>query len=126
MYSEDEGRFEEIGELMVGMGLVEMVDYDKVGELLLKGCDVMERDIGGNNELSVDGIIDVGSWGECGLKLWLEGEKESVEEYYKVLDCLKKEEYIKRNDYIGVRYVMEKLIGDEEYEICVLKKGVKE
>lgn len=45
MYTQHQARFEEIGELMLGIGLVEMVHYDKLGDFLLKASDVMDTDI---------------------------------------------------------------------------------
>lgn len=38
----------------------------------------------------------------------------------------KKEEYIKRSDYIPVTYLIQKFIADEEYHISLLKKALKE
>nr|UWD61917.1 MAG: Manganese containing catalase [Bacteriophage sp.] len=61
------------------------------------------------------------------LRLSLQAEKETLEEYYKVFDSLnKKEEYIKRSDYISVTYLIQKFIADEEYHISLLKKALKE
>lgn len=61
------------------------------------------------------------------LMLSLQAEKETLEEYYKVFDSLnKKEEYIKRSDYIPVTYLIQKFIADEEYHISLLKKALKE
>lgn len=61
------------------------------------------------------------------LRLSLQAEKETLEEYYKVFDSLnKKEEYIKRSDYIPVTYLIQKFIADEEYHISLLKKALKE
>ena len=86
MYTQHQARFEEIGELMLGIGLV-----------------------------------------ESALRLSLQAEKETLEEYYKVFDSLnKKEEYIKRSDYIPVTYLIQKFIADEEYHISLLKKALKE
>ena len=45
MYTQHQARFEEIGELMLGIGLVEMVHYDKLGDFLLKASDVMDTEI---------------------------------------------------------------------------------
>ena len=126
MYTQHQARFEEIGELMLGIGLVEMVHYDKLGDFLLKASDVMDTDIPGNNLLTVDPIIDMGTSAESALKLSLQAEKETLEEYYKVFDSLKKEEYIKRSDYIPVTYLIQKFIADEEYHISLLKKALKE
>ena len=48
------------------------------------------------------------------------GEFTRDEEYYKVFDSLnKKEEYIKRSDYIPVTYLIQKFIADEEYHISL-------
>lgn len=134
MYTQHQARFEEIGELMLGIGLVEMVHYDKLGDFLLKASDVMDTDIPGNNQLTVHPIIDLGTSAESALRLSLQAEKETLEEYYKVFDSLnkkddslnKKEEYIKRSDYIPVTYLIQKFIADEEYHISLLKKALKE
>lgn len=127
MYTQHQARFEEIGELMLGIGLVEMVHYDKLGDFLLKASDVMDTDIPGNNQLTVHPLIDLGISAESALRLSLQAEKETLEEYYKVFDSLnKKEEYIKRSDYIPVTYLIQKFIADEEYHISLLKKALKE
>lgn len=127
MYTQHQARFGEIGELMLGIGLVEMVHYDKLGDFLLKASDVMDTDIPGNNQLTVHHLIDFGTSAESALKLSLQAEKETLEEYYKVFDSLnKKEEYIKRSDYIPVTYLIQKFIADEEYHISLLKKALKE
>ena len=126
MYTQHQARFEEIGELMLGIGLVEMVHYDKLGDFLLKASDVMDTDIPGNNQLTVHPIIDLGTSAESALRLSLQAEKETLEEYYKVFDSLNKEEYIKRSDYIPVGHLIQKFIADEEYHISLLKKALKE
>ena len=127
MYTQHQARFGEIGELMLGIGLVEMVHYDKLGDFLLKASDVMDTDIPGNNQLTVHPIIDLGTSSESALRLSLQAEKETLEEYYKVFDSLnKKEEYIKRSDYIPVTHLIQKFIADEEYHIALLKKALKE
>lgn len=126
MYTQHQARFEEIGELMLGIGLVEMVHYDKLGDFLLKASDVMDTDIPGNNQLTVHPIIDLGTSAESALRLSLQSEKETLEEYQKVFDSLNKEEYIKRSDYIPVSHLIEKFIADEEYHISLLKKALKE
>lgn len=127
MYTQHQARFGEIGELMLGIGLVEMVHYDKLGDFLLKASDVMDTDIPGNNQLTVHPLIDLGTSAESALRLSLQAEKETLEEYYKVFDSLnKKEEYIKRSDYIPVTYLIQKFIADEEYHISLLKKALKE
>lgn len=126
MYTQHQARFGEIGELMLGIGLVEMVHYDKLGDFLLKASDVMDIDIPGNNQLTVHPIIDLGTSAESALRLSLQSEKETLEEYQKVFDSLNKEEYIKRRDYIPVSHLIEKFIADEEYHITLLNKALKE
>ena len=126
MYTQHQARFGEIGELMLGIGLVEMVHYDKLGDFLLKASDVMDTDIPGNNQLTVHPIIDLGTSSESALRLSLQSEKETLEEYQKVFDSLNKEEYIKRSDYIPVSHLIEKFIADEEYHITLLNKALKE
>lgn len=126
MYTQHQARFGKIGELMLGIGLVEMVHYDKLGDFLLKASDVMDTDIPGNNQLTVHPIIDLGTSAESALRLSLQSEKETLEEYQKVFDSLNKEEYIKRSDYIPVSHLIEKFIADEEYHITLLNKALKE
>lgn len=126
IYTQHQARFGEIGELMLGIGLVEMVHYDKLGDFLLKASDAMDTDIPGNNQLTVHPIIDLGTSAESALRLSLQSEKETLEEYQKVFDSLNKEEYIKRSDYIPVSHLIEKFIADEEYHITLLNKALKE
>lgn len=126
MYTQHQARFEEISELMLGIGLVEMVHYDKLGDFLLKASDVMDTDIPGNNQLTVHPLIDLGTSAESALRLSLQAEKETLEEYQKVFDSLNKEDYLKRSDYIPVGHLIQKFIADEEYHISLLKKALKE
>lgn len=79
MYTQHQARFGEIGELMLSIGLVEMVHYDKLGDFLLKASDVMDTDIPGNNQLTVHPLIDLGTSAESALRLSLQAEKESSE-----------------------------------------------
>lgn len=51
-------------------------------------------DIPGNNQLTVHPIIDLGTSAESALKLSLQAEKETLEEYYKVFDSLNKKKSI--------------------------------
>lgn len=96
-------------------------------DLYKNTSDVMDTDIPGNNQLTVHPLIDLGTSAESALRLSLQAEKETLEEYYKVFDSLnKKEEYIKRSDYIPVTYLIQKFIADEEYHISLLKKALKE
>lgn len=105
----------------------EIVHYDKLGDFLLKASDVMDTDIPGNNQLTVHPLIDLGTSAESALRLSLQAEKETLGEYYKVFDSLnKKEEYIKRSDYIPVTYLIQKFIADEKYHISLLKEALKE
>lgn len=76
MYTQHQARFGEIGELMLGIGLVEMVHYDKLGDFLLKASDVMDTDIPGNNQLTVHPLIDLGTSAESALKLSLIADEE--------------------------------------------------
>ena len=75
MYTQHQARFGEIGELMLGIGLVEMVHYDKLGDFLLKASDVMDTDIPGNNQLTVHPIIDLGTSSRICKVLGLEAGK---------------------------------------------------
>lgn len=61
--------------------LEEMVHYDKLGDFLLKASDVMDTDIPGNNQLTVHPLIDLGTSAESALRLSLQAEKETLEEY---------------------------------------------
>lgn len=51
---------------------------------------------------------------------------DSKVEYPDISSLNKKEEYIKRSDYIPVTYLIQKFIADEEYHISLLKKALKE
>lgn len=52
--------------------------------------------------------------------------KEIILPLYDLYSLNKKEEYIKRSDYIPVTHLIQKFIADEEYHISLLKKALKE
>lgn len=120
MYTQQQVRFEEIGELMLGIGLVEMVHYDKLGDFLLKASDIRST-----NELTINPSIKIGTFVESALELALQAEKETLEEYKKVLSLINQEKYLEREDYVCTFDLISKFIADEEYHIILLGKAMR-
>lgn len=114
MYTQQSSRFEEISELMLGIGLVEMRHYDKLSDFLQK-ADPYEE----NSVMDIYPKVEVGFSPESALKIALGSEIETIGHYKKIMNNVAL--YNDRADYDDVMYLLNKLVADEEYHIKLLK-----
>jgi bacterioferritin (cytochrome b1) len=108
--------FESIGELMLGIALVEMKHYAKLSDFILK--------IGGHiTQRFTNTSVDVGKNEEEALKLAIASEQRAVDEYTKIRDRVSKlSTTITRT--IATQ-LLEKLMADEKVHLTLLKDKSK-
>jgi rubrerythrin len=117
MYITQEAMFEELGEMMMGIAMVEMKHLDKLGDLIM--------DLGG----SVTGRNDTdkvkyGATPAEAVRIAIEGEKSAIRGYEAILD---KVAPLPPND--TTRYTLAlvaKLIADERFHITLFETWQRE
>ena len=115
MYTQQSSRFDEISELMLGIGLVEMRHLDKLSDFLQKADPYEDY-----STMSINPNIEIGSIGEEAIKIALNSEMETIAHYRKIQKAIL--QYEDRKDYDDVNYFLEKLIADEEHHVKLLKE----
>lgn len=115
MYTQQSSRFDEISELMLGIGLVEMRHLDKISDFLQKADPYEDYSI-----MSINPNIEIGSIWEEAIKIALSSEMETIAHYRKIQKAI--QQYEDRKDYDDVNYFLEKLIADEEHHVKLLKE----
>ncbi len=103
----------DIGELLLGISMVEMKHYDKLGELI--------TDLGGTIK---DGYtaagVNYGTSSKNALSLGIEAEKATIERYNWIVDKINQLPKNKTTEYCLA--LLAKLIADENYHIMLLTK----
>lgn len=117
MYTQQSSRFDEISELMLGIGLVEMRHYDKLSDFLQK-ADPHEQD----SVMDIYPKVEIGFSPESALKIAWNSEIETIGNYKKIMNSLAL--YSERADYDDVMYLLNKLIADEEHHIKLIKEAM--
>lgn len=115
MYTQQSSRFDEISELMLGIGLVEMRHLDKISDFLQKADPYEDY-----STMSINPNIEIGSIWEEAIKIALNSEMETIAYYRKIQKAI--QQYEDRKDYDDVNYFLEKLIADEEHHVKLLKE----
>ena len=115
MYTQQSSRFDEISELMLGIGLVEMRHLDKISDFLQKADPYEDY-----STMSINPNIGIGSTWEEAIKIALSSEMETIAHYRKIQKAI--QQYEDRKDYDDVNYFLEKLIADEEHHVKLLKE----
>lgn len=115
MYTQQSSRFDEISELMLGIGLVEMRHLDKISDFLQKADPYEDY-----STMSINPNIRIGSTWEEAIKIALSSEMETIAHYRKIQKAI--QQYEDRKDYDDVNYFFEKLIADEEHHVKLLKE----
>lgn len=115
MYTQQSSQFDEISELMLGIGLVEMRHLDKISDFLQKADPYEDYSI-----MSINPNIEIGSVWEEAIKIALNSEMETIAHYRKIQKAI--QQYEDRKDYDDVNYFLEKLIADEEHHVKLLKE----
>jgi Bacterioferritin (cytochrome b1) len=117
-YISQEAMWEDISELMLGIALVEMKHLDKLGDLIM--------DLGGsiNTQKYETTFVEYGKSAENALRLGIKAEKETIEEYNKIIDKITP---LPQNDTTRkCLALLAKLIADEEFHVELFEKELKE
>ena len=115
--TQQSSRFEEISELIFGIGLVEMRHLDKISDFLQKADPYEDY-----STMNINPTIEIGSTWEQALKIALNSGIETIGHYKKIQRAIA--QYEERPDYDDVNYFLEKLIADEEHHIKLLKEAM--
>lgn len=116
MYVKQEAKFGEIGELMLGIGIVEMHHYAKLNDLITK--------LGGRINQTYTDQVKIGNTPKEALEIALEGERKTVEFYEGIIDKLTSVTSTKSTE--TTLQLVNKIIEDEKVHIRLLEKRIKD
>ena len=112
MYTGQESKFENIGELMLGIGMTEMKHYGKLSEFIIA--------IGGSIEQGYDNSdVELGEDAEGALQIAISGEEKTIEFYEKLQAKISKLTSNKTTEI--TLQLLSKLIADENVHLELLK-----
>lgn len=116
MYVSQEASFEEIGELMLGIGLVEMKHYDKLSEFIKK--------LGGRIDQRFNNSkVSIGNNAVEALSIAIKGERETISFYEKIQIRLAE---LSETKTVEVAFQLtSKLIADEELHLSLLLERLR-
>lgn len=117
MYTQQSSRFDDIAELMLGIGLVEMRHYDKISDFLQKANPYEDY-----NTMEINPTIEIGCTSQNALKIALTSEGETIAYYNAIINKLAP--YCDRADYDDVMYFLNKLIADEVHHTNLLREAL--
>ena len=116
MYTTQEAIFEDIGQLMLGIGLVEMQHYGKLSELI--------RSLGGTIDQSYDNSeVEIGKTPQEALKIAIDGEITTIDFYDKVAERIQKSKQTKTTE-TALRLIA-KIQADERVHLSLLRKKLE-
>lgn len=116
MYTTQEVTFEDIGQLMLGIGLVEMQHYGKLSELI--------RSLGGTIDQSYDNSdVEIGKTPQEALKIAIDGEITTIDFYDKVAERIQKSKQTKTTE-TALRLIA-KIQADERVHLSLLRKKLE-
>ena len=116
MYTTQEATFEDIGQLMLGIGLVEMQHYGKLSELI--------RSLGGTIDQSYDNSdVEIGKTPKEALKIAIDGEITTIDFYDKVAERIQKSKQTKTTE-TALRLIA-KIQADERVHLSLLRKKLE-
>ena len=117
MYTGQEVKFEEIGELMLGIGLTEMKHLSKLADFI--------RVLGGNIEQKYNNTgVSLGNTVREALTIAIEAEIRTIEFYNSILSKIKRVKPTKTTE-IALQLIS-KLIADEEVHKKLLSEALEE
>lgn len=115
MYTSQETEFEEIGELMLGIGLTEMKHYAKLGELI--------KGLGGKIDGKFENSgVTIGSTPREALKIAYDAEITTVEFYERLISKIEKVKSTKTT-VIAIQLIS-KIVADEKVHMALLKEAL--
>ena len=118
MYTTQEATFEDIGELMLGIGMTEMKHYDKLSDFI--------RKLGGKiDQRFVNSGVKVGKDAEEALKIAITAEQETIRFYEGIQARISEvSENYSKTMTIAMQ-LTSKLIADEEVHLNLLSERLK-
>ena len=117
MYVQQEAIFEEIGELMLGIGIVEMHHYGKLNDFV--------RKLGGKiTQTFKTAAVEAGKDIPDALKIAISGEQATIDEYERIVNKVSRVGESKTAE-IALQ-LLNKLIADERKHIELLTEKLKE
>lgn len=115
-YVGQEGKFEEIGELMLGIALVEMKHYGKLSDVVARlGGKVITNY---NSE-----AVKTGNTAMEALEIAIKNERDTIVEYNKLAKRI--EAVRQTSSTITALQLIAKIIADEEWHINLLEERLK-
>lgn len=117
MYTQQSSRFDDIAELMLGIGLVEMRHYYKISDFLQKANPYEDY-----NTMEINPTIEIGCTSQNALNIALASEGETIAYYNAIINKLAP--YCDRADYDDVMYFLNKLIADEVHHTNLLREAL--
>lgn len=116
MYTTQEVAFEDIGQLMLGIGIVEMQHYGKLAELI--------RLLGGTIDQSYDNSeVEIGRTPAEALKIAIDGEITTIDFYDKVAERIQKTKQTKTTE--TTLQMIAKIRADEVIHLSLLRKKLE-
>ena len=117
MYTSQEAEFEEIGELMLGIGLTEMKHYAKLADLI--------RKLGGKiDQLYNNTGVTIGETPREALSIAYNAEVKTIDFYQRLSEKIQKVKQTKTT--VIALQLISKLIADEELHQRLLKQAITE
>ncbi|GHT73209.1 hypothetical protein AGMMS50262_03910 [Bacteroidia bacterium] len=117
-YVSQESLWEDIGEMMMGIAMVEMKHLDKLGDLIIN--------LGGNitNQKYETTFVEYGKSTEDAVRLGVKAEKETIAEYDRIIDKIKPLPQNETTEFCLT--LLAKLIADEEFHVHLFENWLKE
>jgi rubrerythrin len=117
-YVSQESMWEDIGEMLMGIAMVEMKHLDKLGDLIM--------DLGGDisKEKYETTFVEYGKSEEDAIRLGIKAEKETIAEYNKLIDKIKPLPTNETTKFCLA--LLAKLIADEHFHVNLFETWWKE
>lgn len=118
MYTQQEAKFEDIGELVLGIALTEMKHYGKLNDFIKK--------LGGHiGKRYTSEHVQLGKTALEALRIAADGEQKTIDFYESILDKLRNTEAASTTMDITAQF-MSKLIADEKVHLQLLNDKISE
>lgn len=116
-YITQEAMFEDIGEMMLGIALVEMKHLDKLGDLIMDlGGQVTQRNTTEN--------IAYGSSAEEAVRISINGERKAIADYKRLMDKVAALPQNRTTEF--VLQLLAKLIADERVHVRIFEQWLRD
>lgn len=116
-YISQEAMFDDIGELMMGIALVEMKHLDKLGDFILKLGGIVTQEYDTK-------YVSYGNSAEEAVKLGIKAEQDTIDEYNRIAE---KVLTIPQNDTTKIALqLLSKLIEDEKFHIQLFQQWLND